>query len=102
MVSCFVKRCSNQSGLSKCVSYNKLPCKKIKDKRDAWIKVMSRSVLHKPFHVCSVYSMEDSFDESQELKGLLLGIKSKYLLKPDAFPPYPRIEKSLRKQGHPI
>ena len=46
--------------------------------------------------------MEDSFDESQELKGLLLGIKSKYLLKPDAFPPYPRIEKSLRKQGHPI
>ena len=55
MVSCFVKRCSNQSGLSKCVSYNKLPCKKIKDKRDAWIKVMSRSVVHKPFHVCSVY-----------------------------------------------
>ena len=30
------------------------------DKRNAWIKVINRPVLHKASHVCSIHSMEDS------------------------------------------
>ena len=73
MVTCCEKGCSKQSRLNKSVYFNKLPSKKIKDKRDTWIKAMNRSVLHKTIHVCSVYSMKDSSNESQELKRLLHG-----------------------------
>ena len=58
---------SNQSRLNKHVSCNRLPDKKREDKRDAWIKT-NKSVLHKAIHVCSIYSVEDSSDESQKLK----------------------------------
>ena len=63
---------SNQSRLNKHVSCNRLPDKKGKDKKDAWIKTVNKSVLHKAIHVCSIHSMEDSFDESQRLKWFLL------------------------------
>ena len=65
MISCCVKGFSNQSRLNKHVSCNRLLDKKIKDKRDAWIKTINKSALNKAVHVCSIQSMEDSFDESQ-------------------------------------
>ena len=43
--------------------------------------------------------MEDSFDESQELKRFLLGEKLKYLLKPDVFPSLPAHWKVGNKGG---
>ena len=89
MITCCVKGCSNQSRLNKRISCNRLPDKRRKDKRDAWIKTINKPVLHKAIHICSIHSMEDSFDESQELKLFLLGTKLKYFLKPDAFPSLP-------------
>ena len=99
MITCCVKSCSNQSRLNKRVSCNRLPDKRRKDKRDAKIKTINRSVLHKAIHVCSIQSIEDSFDESQELKRFLLGEKLKYLLKPDVFPFLPAHWKVGNKGG---
>ena len=86
MVTRCVKGCSNQSRLNKSVSYHKIPGQKRKDIRDAWIKVITRLVLPKAFHVRSDHFTEDSFDESQELKRRLLGGNLRYILKPDAVP----------------
>ena len=71
MITCCMKCCSNHSRLKKHVSCNRLPNKYRKNKRDAWIKTISKSVLHKAVHVCSIHSMEDSFDKNKKLKGFL-------------------------------
>ena len=47
MITCCVKGSSNDSGLNKHVSCNRLPYKKRKDKGDPWIKTINKSVLHK-------------------------------------------------------
>ena len=72
MITCCMKGCSSHSRLNKHVSYNRLPDKKRKDKRNALIKTINKSALLKAIHVCSIHSMEDSFDESQKLKWFLL------------------------------
>ena len=97
MITCCRKGCSNQSRLNKHVSCNRLPDKKRKDKRNAWIKTINKSVLHKTLHVCSIHSMEGSFDKSQKLKRFLLA--TKYLLKPEAFPFIPAQWKVGNKAG---
>lgn len=53
-------------------------------------------------HVYSVYSMEDSFDKSQELNRLLLASKLNYLRKPDAFPSLSANGKVTNKAGSSI
>ena len=65
MISCCVKGFANHSRFNKHVSCNRLPDKKIKDESDAWIKTINKSALNKAAHVCSIQSIEDSFDESQ-------------------------------------
>ena len=71
------------------VSCNRLPEKSRKDEGNNCIKKTKRSALHKAIHVCSIHSMDYSFDVFQELKRFLLGDKLKYLLKPDALPSLP-------------
>ena len=72
MVTCCVEGCSNQSGLNKNVFYHKIPGQDQKDVRDAWIRRISRPVLHKVVHVCSNHFTKDSFDESQEQSSISL------------------------------
>ena len=68
MITCCMKGCSNQLRLNMSLVTDK----NIKDKGDVWIKKLNKSVLHKAIHVCSIYSMEDLFNESQKLKQFLL------------------------------
>ena len=71
------------------VSCDRLPDKKRKDKMDAWIKKINKSVLHKA-NPCLFYSFYGRFLWwKSKTKAVSPRDKLKYLLKPDAFPSLP-------------